>query len=65
MDFMLSEKAQKFLAEQTTSRAIRPVEYTNDVMTPLDNITLAYEDSNYVIAHTEELKTRVGDIMNK
>ncbi len=65
VDFMLSEKAQKFLAEQTTSRAIRPVEYTNDVMTPLDNITLAYEDSNYVIAHTEELKTRVGDIMNK
>ncbi len=65
VDFMLSETAQKFLAEQTTSRNIRPVEYTNDVMTPLDDIKLAYEDSDYVIAHTAELKTRVGDILSK
>ena len=65
VDFMLSETAQKFLAEQTTSRNIRPVEYQNDVMTPLADIALAYEDSEYVIAHTAELKTRVGDIMNK
>ena len=65
VDFMLSETAQKFLAEQTTSRNIRPVEYQNDVMTPLADIQLAYEDSEYVIAHTAELKTRVGDIMNK
>ncbi|MBR6186512.1 MAG: extracellular solute-binding protein [Clostridia bacterium] len=65
VDFMLSEVAQKFLAEQTTSRNIRPVEYTNDVMTPLADIVLAYEDSDYVIAHTAELKTRVLDIMNK
>lgn len=65
IDFMLSETAQKFLAEQTTSRNIRPVEYTNEIMTPLSDILLAYEDSNYVIAHTAELKTRVGDIINK
>ncbi len=65
VDFMLSETAQKFLAEQTTSRNIRPVEYTNDVMTPLADIYLAYEDSEYVSAHTQELKTRVGDIINK
>ena len=65
VDFMLSEEAQKFLAEQTTSRNIRPVEYTNDVMTPLADIALAYEDSDYVIAHTAELKTRVGEILNK
>ena len=65
VDFMLSETAQKFLAEQTTSRNIRPVEYTNDIMTPLDDIKLAYEDSDYVIAHTAELKTRVGDILSK
>ena len=32
---------------------------------PLADIVLAYEDSNYVIAHTAELKTRVGDILNK
>ena len=65
IDFMLSEEAQKFLAEQTTSRNIRPVEYTNDVMTPLDDIQLAYEDSEYVIAHTSELKERVADIINE
>lgn len=65
IDFMLSETAQKFLAEQTTSRNIRVVEYQNDVMTPLADIVLAYEDSEYVIAHTAELKTRVGDIVNK
>ncbi len=65
VDFMLSETAQKFLAEKTTSRNIRPVEYTNDTMTPLTDIFLAYEDSDYVIAHTSELKTKVGDIINK
>lgn len=63
VDFMLSEQAQKFLAEQTTSRNIRPVEYTNDVMTPLADIVLAYEDSTYVIAHTVELKEKVGEIV--
>ena len=65
VDFMLSETAQKFLAEQTTSRNIRVVEYQNDVMTPLADIVLAYEDSSYVIAHTAELKERVGAIVNK
>lgn len=65
IDFMLSEEAQKFLAEKTTSRNIRPVEYTNEDMTPLADIFLAYEDSEYVIAHTAELKTRVADIINK
>ena len=63
IDFMLSEEAQKFLAEQTTSRNIRPVEYTNDIMTPLADIFLAYEDSDYVIAHTKDLKEKVGDIL--
>lgn len=63
VDFMLSETAQKFLAEQTTSRNIRPVEYTNEIMTPLADIFLAYEDSDYVIAHTVELKEKVGEIL--
>jgi hypothetical protein len=62
---MLSEEAQKFLAEKTTSRNIRPVEYTNDIMTPLDDIILAFEDSPYVYSHTTELKERVMDIINK
>lgn len=65
VDFMLSEVAQKFLAEQTTSRNIRVVEYTNDVMVPLSDIVLAFEDSSYVIAHTAELKEKVNDIVNK
>ena len=65
IDFMLSETAQKFLAEQTTSRNIRPVEYKNDIMTPLADIFLGYEDSDYVIAHTVELKEKVGDILAK
>ena len=65
IDFMLSETAQKFLAEKTTSRNIRPVEYTNEDMTPLADIFLAYEDSEYVIAHTADLKTKVADIINK
>ena len=65
VDFMLSEEAQKFLAEKTTSRNIRPVEYTNDIMTPLDDIILAFEDSPYVYSHTTELKERVMDIINK
>lgn len=65
VDFMLSEEAQIFLAEQTTSRNIRPVTYTNDIMLPLDDIKLAFEDSEYVIAHTAEMKEKVGDIIAK
>ena len=63
VDFMLSEEAQRFLAENTTSRNVREVEYKNDVMTPLADIKLIYEDSDYVIAHTSELKEKVQDIM--
>ena len=63
VDFMLSEDAQRFLAENTTSRNVREVEYKNDVMTPLADIKLIYEDSDYVIAHTSELKEKVQDIM--
>ena len=53
----------RFLAENTTSRNVREVEYKNDVMTPLADIKLIYEDSDYVIAHTSELKEKVQDIM--
>ena len=60
---MLSEEAQIFLAENTTSRNVREVVYTNDIMTPLAEINLIYEDSDYVIAHTAELKEKVQDIM--
>ena len=63
VDFMLSEEAQIFLAENTTSRNVREVVYTNDIMTPLAEIKLIYEDSDYVIAHTAELKEKVQDIM--
>ena len=63
VDFMLSEEAQIFLAENTTSRNVREVVYTNDIMTPLAEIKLIYEDSDYVIAHTTELKEKVQDIM--
>ena len=63
VDFMLSEEAQIFLAENTTSRNVREVVYTNDIMTPLAEINLIYEDSDYVIAHTAELKEKVQDIM--
>ena len=65
IDYMLSEEAQKFLAEKTTSRNIRVVEYTNDVMKPLADIKLAFEDSAYVIDHTNEFKEKVSDIINK
>lgn len=63
VDFMLSEEAQKFLAENTTSRNVREVEYTNDVMAPLSDIYLIFEDSDYVIEHTDELKEKVQDII--
>ena len=63
VDFMLSEEAQIFLAENTTSRNVREVVYTNDIMTPLAEIKLIFEDSDYVIAHTSELKEKVQDIM--
>ena len=63
VDFMLSEEAQRFLAENPPSRNVREVEYKNDVMTPLADIKLIYEDSDYVIAHTSELKEKVQDIM--
>ena len=62
VDFMLSEDAQRFLGENTTSRNVREVEYKNDVMTPLADIKLIYEDSDYVIAHTSELKEKVQDM---
>ena len=63
VDFMLSEEAQIYLAENTTSRNVREVEYKNDIMKPLSDIKLIYEDSDYVIAHTSELKEKVQDIM--
>ncbi len=63
VDFMLSEEAQIFLAENTTSRPIRPVEAGNEFMTPLADIQLIFEDSEYVTSHTKELKEKVQDIM--
>lgn len=63
VDFMLSEEAQIFLAENTTSRNVREVVYTNDVMAPLSDIYLIFEDSDYVIEHTEEFKEKVQDII--
>lgn len=63
VDFMLSEEAQIFLAENTTSRNVREVVYTNDVMTPLADIKLIFEDSDYVIANTNQLKEKVQEIM--
>ena len=63
IDFMLSEEAQVFLAENTTSRPIRPVDAGNEWMTPLADITLIFEDSAYVMEHTADLKEKVQDIM--
>ena len=63
VDFMLSEEAQIYLAENTTSRNVREVVYTNDIMTPLADIYLIFEDSDYVIANTSLLKETVQDIM--
>lgn len=63
VDFMLTEEAQVFLAENTTSRPIRPVDAGNDYMTPLADINLIFEDSGYVTSHTKELKEKVQDIM--
>ena len=63
VDFMLSEEAQIYLAENTTSRNVREVEYENNIMAPLSEIKLIYEDSAYVIEHTGDLKETVRDIM--
>jgi len=63
VDFMLSEEAQVFLADQTTSRPIRPVEGGNDWLTPLSDIYLIFEDSEYVMNHTNDLKEKVLDII--
>ena len=63
VDFMLSEEAQIFLAENTTSRNVREVVYTNDTMDQLSEIYLIFEDSDYVIANTSALKEKVQDIM--
>ncbi len=63
VDFMLSEEAQIFLAENTTSRPIRVVDAGNDYMTPMADIKLIFEDSDYVTSHTAELKEKVQEIM--
>lgn len=63
VDFMLSEEAQIFLAENTTSRPIRVVDAGNDYMTPMADIQLIFEDSDYVTSHTAELKEKVQEIM--
>jgi len=63
VDFMLSEEAQIFLGEQTTSRPIRPVDAKNDWVIPLEDIHLIFEDSAYVTGHTAELKEKVQDII--
>lgn len=63
VDFMLSEDAQNFLAENTTSRPVREVEGGNEFMTPLADIALIYEDSDYVTEHTQEIKDKMQDII--
>ena len=63
VDFMLSEEAQIYLAENTTSRNVREVVYTNETMAQLSDIYLIFEDSDYVIANTTALKEKVQDIM--
>jgi iron(III) transport system substrate-binding protein len=63
VDFMLSEEAQVFLAENTTSRPIRPVDAGNEWMTPLEDLFLIFEDSVYVMEHTGDLKEKVQDII--
>ena len=63
VDFMLSEEAQIFLAENTTSRNVREVVYTNDTMDQLSEIYLIFEDSDYVIEHTSELKEKAQEIV--
>ena len=63
VDFMLSEEAQIYLAENTTSRNVREVVYTNETMKQLSEIYLIFEDSDYVIANTTQLKEKVQDIM--
>ncbi len=62
-DFMLSAEAQKFLADNTTSRPIRAVEGGNEYMKPLSDIKLIFEDSDYVTGNTQALKDRVQDII--
>lgn len=62
-DFMLSEEAQKFLADNTTSRPIRDVEGGNEYMKPLGEIKLIFEDTEYVPSHTQALKDKVQDII--
>ncbi|MDR2504477.1 MAG: extracellular solute-binding protein [Oscillospiraceae bacterium] len=63
VDYMLSEEAQVFLAENTTSRPIRPVDAGNEWMTPLGDIKLIFEDSEYVMEHTPEIKEKIQEIM--
>lgn len=63
VDFMLTEEAQAFLAENTTSRPVRDVDAGNDYMAPLADIDLIYEDSEYVMAHTQDIKDKVQDII--
>ena len=63
VDFMLSEEAQIYLAENTTSRNVREVVYTNETMKQLGEIYLIFEDSDYVIANTSALKEKVQEIM--
>ena len=63
VDFMLSEEAQIYLAENTTSRNVREVVYTNETMKQLGDIYLIFEDSDYVIANTSALKEKVLEIM--
>ena len=63
VDFMLSEEAQIYLAENTTRRNVREVGYTNETMKQLSEIYLIFEDSDYVIANTSALKEKVQDIM--
>ena len=62
-DFMLSEEAQVFLGTNTTSRPIRDVVAPNEYMTPMNDINLIFEDSEYVTSHTDELKEKVQDII--
>lgn len=63
VDFMLSEEAQVFLAENTTSRPIREVNAGNEFMTPMNEIHLIFEDSDYVTSHTSEIKDKIQDVI--
>ena len=62
MDFLVGKQAQDAFGTSLTVRAVSETATTPNYMTPLDEIHLIYEDTEYVTSHKDEIISKFMDM---